>query len=99
PVEQLPALLLDADVGGEALHLALGEVLEQFGAGGVEAGGVTRGQQHVGAEAEQLSRDRAADAGAAAGDKCELAVEPPAPGIHACSYRGPRRAGAVSRPA
>ena len=83
PVEQLAALLVVGDVGDEGLDVALGEVLEQFGARRFERGGVARGQQHVGAEAEQLARDRAADAGAAAGDQRQLSVQAPTLRVHA----------------
>src|SRR5690606_36448832 len=41
---------------------------------------VARGDQHARAEAEQLRRDRAADAGAAAGHQGQLAVQAPARG-------------------
>ena len=54
---------------------AYSTILEQFVAGGFEPGRIARGEQHVGAETEQLARDRAADAGAAAGDQgCFLHV-------------------------
>ena len=86
PVEQFAPLFVLGDVGDEDLHVALREVLRQFRARGLEPGGVARGQQHVGAESQQLARDRAADAGAAAGHQRQLSVEPPAPGVHAASF-------------
>ncbi len=98
PVEQFAPLLLIGDIGGEHLHLALGKVLLQLRARGVQAGRVARGQQHVGAEAEQFAGDGAADAGAAAGDQRQVSVQPPASWVHAVSSCRAPRVPACTRP-
>src|SRR3546814_8372585 len=65
PVEQFAALLVVGDVGDQGADVAVGKFFGQFVARAFEAVAVARGNQHAGAEAEQLARDRQADAGAA----------------------------------
>src|SRR3546814_16042851 len=82
PVEQLAALFVVGDVGDQGADVAVGEFFGQFVASAFEAVAVARGNQHAGAEAEQLARDRQADAGAAAGYKRQLSVQSPAVRVH-----------------
>src|SRR3546814_4897102 len=70
------------DVGDQGADGAVGEFFGQFVASAFEAVAVARGNQHAGAEAEQLARDRQADAGAAAGYKRQLSVQSPAVRVH-----------------
>src|SRR3546814_17050023 len=66
------SLLVVGDVGDQGADVAVGKFFGQFVARAFEAVAVARGNQHAGAEAEQLARDRQADAGAAAGHQRQL---------------------------
>ena len=82
PVEDFAALLVVDHVGDQRVHLAVGDFVGEFVARSFQCGRVARDDQHFGAEAEQFARDRASDAGTAAGHQRQLSVQPPAIGIH-----------------
>ena len=82
PVEHLAPLFVVGDVADEGADVAVGKFLGQFVARGFQRVAVAGDDEHGGAEAEQFARDRAADAGAAAGHQRELAIEAPAVRVH-----------------
>src|SRR3546814_11121547 len=82
PVEQFAALLVVGDVGDQGADVAVGKFFGQFVARAFEAVALARGNQHAGADAEPLARDRQADAAAAAGPPRQLTVQSPAVRIH-----------------
>src|SRR3546814_10387763 len=82
PVEQLAALFVVGDVGDQGADVAVGEFFGQFVASAFEAVAVARGNQHAGADGEQLARNRTADAGAAAGYNPHLSVLLPPVRVH-----------------
>src|SRR5690606_26189255 len=82
PVEQFAALFVVGDVGDEGADVAAGDFLGQFVARGFQRAAAARGDQHAATETEQFARDRAADAGAAAGHQRELSIQSPAVRVH-----------------
>src|SRR5690606_3507063 len=87
PVEHLAPLLVVGDVADEGADVPAGKFVGQLVARGLECVAAACDHQYGGAEAEQFARDRATDAGAAAGDQGKLSVEAPAMRIHV-AFRG-----------
>ena len=85
PIEDLVALFLVGDVGGERHRRVLraGEFVLEVGACLLQQGAVARHHQHLRAEAQQFAADREADPGAGTGHQRALSVQSPAGRCHA----------------